>query len=275
MHVKITDDIDLNKICDSGQCFRVKELRPGLFRFISGDRLLYLRRIEEHIEENEFEADTDEELWVSFWRIYFDLDRNYAGVRAAVPPDDLYLTEAVEFGRGIRILRQDPWEMLITFILSQRKNIPAIRSAVETLCSRYGRPVASSYETVYSFPSPKALSVLSEDELRGCGLGYRAPYVADAARRVTEGSLNLDRLGLLPDRELLETLQSVRGVGLKVANCVCLFAYGRTGMAPVDTWIQRVIAEKYSGVSPFPGYGGNAGIMQQYMFYHALRHKGD
>ncbi|MDE6166901.1 MAG: DNA-3-methyladenine glycosylase 2 family protein [Acetatifactor sp.] len=269
MHIRITDDFDLKKISDSGQCFRVKELPGNIFRFICGNHILYL----EQTGECEYLADTTPQAWESLWKSYFDLERNYGQIRGAINSEDTYLTEAAECGKGIRILRQDPWEMLVTFIISQRKNIPAIRSAVEILCRRYGQELRSSRETLYAFPSPQALAALSQSQLRDCGLGYRAPYVADAARQAASKELDLQLLTDLPDEALLERLEAVKGVGIKVASCISLFAYGRTGIAPVDTWIRRVIQERYQGRDPFPGYGPAAGILQQYMFYHALFHK--
>lgn len=271
MYIRITDDFDLKKIADSGQCFRAKELPGHIFRFICRENVLYV----EQTGEDTYRADTTPKAWESLWKSYFDLERNYAQIRRGIASGDTYLTEAAECGKGIRILRQDPWEMLVTFIISQRKNIPAIRSAVEVLCERYGEKIPASHESLYAFPSPQALAAVSESQLRDCGLGYRAPYVADAARQASGGELDLQLLWNLPDQELLESLEAVKGVGIKVASCIGLFAYGRTQIAPVDTWIRRVIQERYQGLDPFPRYGSAAGILQQYMFYHALYHKKD
>ena len=271
MHIRVTDDLDLKKIADSGQCFRVKELPDEIFRFICGNNILYLKQT----GDCEYLAETTPQAWESLWKFYFDLERNYAQIRGGIASGDAYLTEAAECGKGIRILRQDPWEMLVTFIISQRKNIPAIRSAVEVLCERYGQQLHTSRETLYAFPSPRSLAALSQSQLRDCGLGYRAPYVADAARQAASGELDFQLLADLPDAALLERLKAVKCVGIKVASCICLFAYGRTGIAPVDTWIRRVIQERYQGRDPFPQYGSAAGILQQYMFYHALFHKHD
>ena len=176
-------------------------------------------------------------------------------------------------GAGIRILRQDAWEMLVTFIISQRKNIPAIQACVETLCTRYGAPLLQSGGNVlYAFPTAQALAAAGEQALRDCALGYRAPYVLAAAQAVAAGTLDLAALETLPDARLLEALMQQHGVGIKVANCVALFAYGRMECAPVDVWIQRVIDQHYAGQNPFPAYG-NAGILQQWMFYFARSEK--
>ena len=175
----------------------------------------------------------------------------------------------MRFGTGIRILKQDPWEMLISFILSQRKSIPAIRQCVETLAARYGHRIETPYETVYSFPSAKELTSADENALRECKLGYRAPYIADV---VTSGRAGeLAGMAELDDTALLEALQSFKGVGIKVANCVALFAYGRIRLVPVDTWIQKVIAARDDRM--FRENPEVAGIVQQYVFYYALKNK--
>ncbi|MBQ9990470.1 MAG: DNA-3-methyladenine glycosylase 2 family protein [Lachnospiraceae bacterium] len=271
MIVQITDDFDLQKIADSGQCFRVKAFDDGTYRFITGDQILYIKQAE---SEN-YEISCNEADWNRIWYPYFDLDRSYREVRGRIGPRDKYMLAAAENGLGIRILRQDPWEMLITFIISQQKTIPAIKSAVETLAVNYGTQLKTDREELYSFPSPQQLSGITEEILREYKLGYRAPYVLDAVNQAASGRLNLYALASLSDKKLFEALKQVNGVGEKVSNCICLFAYGRTRLAPVDTWIKKVIEQKYKGKNPFPKYKDGAGIMQQYIFYYAQTHKGE
>ena len=268
MTVTIPDDFDLQKIAASGQAFRIAQTPQG-WRFLAGDKLLYLQPG----SGDTYTASCTPEEWQSFWHRYFDLNRNYAAIRAAVPKQDAYLCAAARAGAGIRILRQDAWEMLVTFIISQRKNIPAIQACVETLCTRYGAPLLQPGGNVlYAFPTAQALAAAGEQALRDCALGYRAPYVLAAAQAVAAGTLDLAALETLPDARLLEALMQQHGVGIKVANCVALFAYGRMECAPVDVWIQRVIDQHYAGQNPFPAYG-NAGILQQWMFYFTRSEK--
>ena len=165
--------------------------------------------------------------------------------------------------------------MLVTFILSQRKSIPAIQSSVETLAARYGRDLAADGSHLFGFPTAARLARTSEEELRACRLGYRAPYVLDAARQVAEGTLDLAALRGCPNTQLLQALQRVKGVGEKVAACIGLFAYGHLALAPIDTWIRKIIDQVYGGADPFPAYGETAGILQQFAFYYALKHKAD
>lgn len=158
--------------------------------------------------------------------------------------------------------------MLITFILSQRKSIPAIRTGVELLAERFGQVVDTGTERVSLFPSPAQLAAAAESDLRDCGLGYRTRYIQHAAQAVASGALDLKSLALLPDETLLAKLMEMDGVGKKVANCVALFGYGRTALAPIDVWIARLIQEDFDGQDPFPQYGAEAGILQQYFFYY-------
>ena len=267
MIVQIEDDLDLSKIAESGQCFRAVST-AGRFRFITGEKVLYI----EPLGEGRYAAECSEGEWRQVWEPYFDLPRNYAAVRQSVS-GDAFLQAAAASGQGVRVLRQDPWEMLVTLIISQRKSIPAIQKAVEALCTTFGAPLQTAHETLCSFPAPQALEAAGTDGLKSCGLGYRVPYVQDAARQVCSGALDLAGLAGKDDEELLTELKKVRGVGDKVANCVMLFAYGRTARVPVDVWIQRIIRERYAGKDPFVPYGQNAGIMQQYAFYYVQHHK--
>ena len=157
----------------------------------------------------------------------------------------------------------------ITFIISQRKSIPAIRSAVEALAKAAGKPVKTPYEIIYTFPMPKELSKLSLEELKSCSLGYRAPYIYDTVKAAVKTPGIMKKIGTLDDEDLLKALMDFPGVGIKVAGCTALFGYGRTSFAPVDVWISRVIDTFYQGENPFPSFGENAGILQQYLFFYA------
>ena len=269
MELTISDDFSLPKIAESGQCFRIRRFGDGTYRFITEGSVLYIRKM----SPCRFEADCAPEEWDAVWSPYFDLGRNYAEIRAFIPESDTYMRQAAEAGRGIRILRQSPWETLVAFIISQRKSIPAIQGAVELLSERYGEALTTQRETVRVFPHPEQMTTADAEALAACKLGYRTPYVLDAIGRASAGALDLTEIAVCGDAELLERLKTVNGVGNKIANCVALFAYGRTALAPVDTWISKVIRSEYGGVNPFPAYGDAAGIMQQYVFYHALKHK--
>lgn len=264
MRVKIKDDFDLDKIIDSGQCFRGKRFQKGTYRFMFGDCVLYLNRETPGV----YSVSCDENEWDIIWSPFFDLKRSYSKIVVSESGKNAFVDEAIAYGRGLRILRQDPWEMLITFIISQRKSIPAIIKSIEALSNRFGHDVITEYETIKAFPSPEEMNAATEEELATCGLGYRVKYIFDAIHQVNAGHLNFQSIANLSDERLLEELQRIYGVGKKVANCIALFAYGRTSCVPVDVWILRAIENECNGVSPFSLYGNNAGIIQQYVFYY-------
>ena len=259
-------EFDIRKIAESGQCFRIKCVEPAngsapaKWLALAKDRLL-----EAAASEKELRLDCSNEEYEGFWASYFDAQTDYAAIRAMISAEDAFLTEAAACSRGIRILRQDPWEMLITFIISQRKNIPAITSCVEKLCRNFGSRLERG---LYAFPTTEQLAAAPHEALCGCSLGYREPYIEETARRAAAGEIDLNKMELLGDEELLEELMSIKGVGIKVANCVSLFGFHRTAAFPIDVWIRRVIDEVYGGSFDPSVYGSAAGVIQQFMFYY-------
>ena len=264
-HIISCLNLNLAQIAASGQCFRMLPVpeKPGIWSLISGTHYLEISGTPDG-----FFFDCPDEA-LPFWKQYFDLGTDYGSFIASIRADDAYLAAAADAGSGIRILRQDPWETLITFIISQRKSIPAIRSAVEALAKAAGKPVKTPYEIIYTFPTPKELSKLSLEELKSCSLGYRAPYIYDTVKAAVKTPGIMKKIGTLDDEDLLQALMDFPGVGIKVAGCTALFGYGRTSFAPVDVWISRVIDTFYQGENPFPSFGENAGILQQYLFFYA------
>ena len=266
------ETLDIRKIADSGQTFRMTpdeaasdELEEQTYRCIAGDRIC-LAGAGRVICPAQDDA---------FWKDYFDIGTSYESFIGSIDADDAYLNSAAEYGRGIRILRQDPWEMLITFIISQRRSIPSIKTCVEALCKRFGRQVKTElggriYE-YFAFPAPEDLAAAPLDELACCSLGYRTEYVYLASRGVSDGSVDLQAMKELSDEELLSALTALRGVGPKVANCVSLFGFYRIGAFPIDVWIDRVLKEHYPEGFPMDRYKGFAGVMQQYMFFAARK----
>ena len=168
----IHDDLDIKKIAESGQTFRWVRV-SDTYRVLSSDKCLYIT----DLGNDNYEFDCTEEEFESYWKYYLDLDENYSAIRGRIDREsDPYLYEASESGRGIRILRQDPWEMLISFIISQNKNIPAIMSSIEKLCELCGEEMTDSHGEIYhAFPTPEALATVPEEALRSCSLGCRCP----------------------------------------------------------------------------------------------------
>ena len=264
------DNFSLKEICQSGQCFRMKEINENTYDLIAGDK--YLKINQEGTIVNFYCSDVE---FLCYWVPYFDLDADYGRYIEAVNPRDKYLCQAAEAGSGIRILQQDLWEMIITFLISQQNNISRIRGCIERLCQRYGRHLTAEDGTeFFSFPEPEELLVATEEELRSLGMGYRARYLVETTRSICQGEISLEKIRKMKyyghaRKELLK----LSGVGEKVADCICLFALHHMDAFPVDTHIRQVLEEHYKRGFPNRRYRGMRGIMQQYIFYYELTNK--
>ena len=253
---------DLPLTAASGQSFRFVQRDGGAYSLIAKGHQVTIHQT----GRDRFDFSCTPEEFASLWHDYFDLDTDYSTILNLVPPDGSYLHRAVLYAGGIRILRQEPFETLISFIISQRKNIPAIQFCVNQLCSRFGEAIG---ENAFAFPAPEALAGASMEELAGCSLGYRAKYIQQTARMIASAQVGLDSLHPLPDDELQAALTGFPGVGEKVAACVMLFAYRRMDAFPVDVWIKRVLQTEYPDGFPFGLYKGSAGMLQQMLFCYA------
>ena len=264
MNLKIEDDFDLYRIADSGQCFRWEDLSGGVFRVLNGAYCLYV----ESLGNKEYSFSCGDDEFKTVWWDYFDLSENYAGIRTRIDQEeDPFLWRAAQQEQGIRILRQDPWEMLITFIISQNKNIPAIRRSVEMICECCGEEKLDCRGKAYhAFPDPVSLAALGEKELKDCRLGYRWSYVHEAAEAVAAGNLSLEGLRNVNEEATIRDLMALKGVGIKVASCVSLFGLHHVDAFPQDVWVKRVIENEYPQGYPFERYSPYNGIYQQYMF---------
>lgn len=257
---------DLEKISNSGQCFRL--VRRGEERFALTAMGRYLE-MEQRGTEVCFYCDRKE--FQDIWETYFDLKADYERIEKCVDPDDAYLSRAVQCASGVRILRQEFWETVVSFIISQQNHIPRIRKCVETLCRSYGEQRVNLWgETYYTFPGPERLAKVSEEELRGCNLGYRAKYIRKSAEMVVAEVVDLREIADMEYRAAKAELMKLCGVGTKVAECICLFALHHIEAFPVDTHIQDMLRENYPNGFPFERYHGFAGVMQQYAFYYEL-----
>ncbi len=264
MKITINDDFDLQKIANCGQCFRAKEISNGIYRFITGANVIYIKKL----HENTFDVSCDDYQWNNIWENYFDIATDYKSIRNNISKLNDYFKKVSDVGQGIRILKQDFFETLISFIISQRKSIPSIMSSVERIAEKFGKPINTIYETVYTFPTFEQMQSSSVLSLSNCGLGYRAEYIRDAIEKIYEGIIDLDDLKTKKDDDLIDELKKIRGVGDKVANCVALFAYHRVDRVPIDVWIARAIDEDFNGHNYFADIARNAGIAQQYVFYY-------
>lgn len=245
---------------DGGQAFRWREQADGSWEGVAGGRYARLTRQGDDILL--FAAERD----LPFWREYFDLERDYAALRKRFQRNPT-LRKALDCCPGVRVLRQQPWETLCTFILSANNNIPRIKGIVERLCQGWGGPVEGT--ALRAFPGPERLAGLSAAELAPLRAGWRTEYILDAARMAAEGRLDLEKINAMPTQEALETLQTVKGVGPKVARCVLLFGYGRTECVPMDVWMKRVMAEYYP--RGFPKYLQDCGGIAQQVLFSYIR----
>jgi len=273
------EDMDLAQIAKSGQCFRMNELKgtpdeggPFQYEIIATNKIL---RVGKDNCSNEFVFDCEKKEFDDYWRHYFDLETDYGKIKALADPNDSFMCNAIIFGSGIRILNQDIWEMIVTFLISQQNNIPRIRKCVENICQKYGEVITTTTTTKYAFPTPRALAFLDEDALMDCNLGYRSKYVVRAAREVENGTLDTYALMEMDYEAARKRLLEVYGIGKKVADCICLFALHHVDAFPIDTHIKQILDREYSGEFPFERYSGFAGIIQQYIFYYELNHNLD
>lgn len=261
-----TENFDPAQILRSGQCFRMKEESEGLYSVIAGQRYLTLER-----QGAECVFHCDETEFYDFWEQYFDLKENYASYIERIAPEDVYLKNAADFGKGIRILHQDLWEMIVSFLISQQNNIVRIRRCIENICVHYGEKLTNIHgSTFHAFPTPEALAGLEENALMACNLGYRSKYVVRTARSVAEGKCDLDYIGKASYKEAREGLLQLFGVGEKVADCICLFGLHKLEAFPVDTHIRQALQKHYEKGFPMDYYKGVQGVMQQYIFYYEL-----
>jgi len=255
-------DFDLKKTFECGQCFRWEADEDRAYTGIAFGRAARLRCCGETVYISGTMGDFE-----TIWRKYFDLDRDYTKIRQQLCIDD-FMQKATAFGAGIRLLCQDRWEALCSFIISQNNNIPRIKSIISSLCREFGDEVIFDDRQLYTFPSAERLAAVDADSLAELRCGYRAGYIIDAAKAVNNGTVNLDELaGCTPDNARA-ALKKLHGVGDKVADCVMLYGLHKLDAFPVDVWMKRAVASHYGPDFDSRVFSPYAGIAQQYIFYY-------
>lgn len=256
---KFDDDFDIRKIANSGQCFRFKEKEKGTFENVAMGRIIRIKQVDAH----SLDFDCSVEEFENIWSKYFDLRTNYENIRELTSGDP-FLCACADKGAGIRILRQDAFETFISFIISQRKSIPAIKTSIERLSEACGERIDTTH---YAFPTALTIQSCDDDLLASCGLGYRLSYIKNAASTFLSDSALPTLLNELPDELLFEKLKTFNGVGDKVASCTALFGFHRLDFFPKDVWIKRALESKYPNGFNYEKYAPYNGVIQQYIFF--------
>ncbi len=265
----IAEDVSLFSLEDTlncGQCFRWKKAADGFWEGISRGKYCKIKQDGGRLVFSGSSLGDVKEFWI----LYFGLDEDYSYLHRLFSKDN-YLRRAVEFAPGIRLARQDPWETLCTFIVSQNNNIPRIKKIIESLCRLFGKPLAPG---VYSFPDAEMLARLAQEDLAPLRCGFRWRYLLDAAKKVACNEIDLLNLGKTDTDDARKTLMTICGVGPKVANCVLLYGFHKTEVVPMDVWMKRVAAKIYPDGFP-QEFAPWMGIAQQYLFHYARHHGED
>lgn len=264
---KIKKTFSIEKIADSGQIFRFYKIDDKTYDLFHVDKRLRI-----NIEDKYYILNCDKDTYESIYKKFFDLiksNNTYSYIENTLSKKDKFLKCCVLEGAGLRILNQDPYEMLISFIISQRKSIKAIQTSIEKLCKLCGKKKKDKFGWYYAFPNP--VEILSKsNQLYTCSLGYRVGYVIDACEKIIAKEIDLycKSTQKLSDEDLISYFMKVKGVGIKVASCVVLFSYHRFSICPIDVWIKRVLDKYYKGEIPLK-YKEYAGLIQQYWFIYA------
>lgn len=255
-----------------GQAFRWKEvpLEDGslCWEGVAGGKLLRLQKVRENNQERLLFFCSQQDF-DSFWKTYFDLDADYGKKRAELSALSPVLRQAASFAPGICILRQEPWEALCSFLISQNNNIPRIQGIISRLCHLLGKPIADSGR--FTFPAPEKLAACTVEDLSPLRAGFRAKYLIDAAKKVTDGEIDLQKIARSPAETSRSELQKILGVGPKVAECTLLYGFHKTECFPMDVWMKRAMSELLPGYAP-EDFGENAGLAQQYIFHYSRMH---
>lgn len=248
-----------------GQAFRWKEKEDGSFHAVVKNKIIDAEQKDNKIIFKNVGDEETKELIES----YFDLKRDYKKICSELSADESF-RRAYEEYEGIRILRQDSWEALCSFIISQNNNIPRITGIIDRFCKQFGEKLN---EEDYTFPSYEKLKGIKADDLSSLRAGFRAKYIADAVEKLNSGEVSLKKTEKLPIEQARQELCKIKGVGAKVAECTLLYGFGKMEAFPVDVWVKRIMEEMYpSGLPEI--FKGNEGIAQQYLFHWRRNQKG-
>lgn len=285
--IKGVKNFNIKQVLECGQCFRWERITDNNYIVVAKRRVIeVIQNDDEVIIEN-----TNMEDFNNIWIDYFDLNRDYSSIKEELSKDEL-LKKSVEFGYGIRILNQDPFEMLISFIISARNSIPSIKKTVNKISEKWGDEIEYKGKTYYAFPTPKQLKDATLEEIQDTGASFRSKYIISTIKNVNDAiearsnskltddliKYDLEHIKSLSSDECHIALQNFMGVGAKVADCIMLFSMGKHSAFPVDVWVKRAMIHFYLApdvslakirVFGREKFGELSGMAQQYLFYYA------
>lgn len=273
--LKIKNNFDLKNTITCGQIFRYEEVENGYIVIIK-DRVIKL------IEDNNYILVTSnkEEGLKEIIYDYFDLNRDYINIENEILKKDKKLEDALIFSRGLKMIHQEPFETLISYVISQNNRVPSIAKALNNIAFKYGEKVIFENKEYYLFPSYIDLKKVTENEYRECKVGFRDKYLYEIVKCVNEGSLDLDSIYTMNSDDSLKYLMSFKGIGNKVASCILLFAYQKFDVYPIDTWVKKFMKEDYNIEGEknikeftFSTYKEYSGLAIQYMFNYKRNKK--
>lgn len=279
--IKRVKNFNIRQIVECGQCFRWEKVEENNYIGIAYGKVV------EVLQEGDSVTilNTNEEDFKTIWKGYFDLDKDYEKVKKELSKDEI-LSKSVEYGYGIRILNQEPFEILISFIISARNSIPSISKTIKKISEKWGEPIEYKGNTYYTFPSAKKLDGVTVDEIRETGASFRSKYIVDTIQKINQSEENkefdLEYIKSLNADECHIALQKFKGVGAKVADCIMLFSMNKTSAFPVDVWVKRAMIHFYNAeegslnkirIFARNKFGELSGFAQQYLFFYARENK--
>lgn len=274
IRIKNLENFDPEHIFECGQAFRWERQEDGSYTVVAFNRVINVSLDHEDVIIKNTNLEDFENIWIE----YFDLNSDYKSMQETFNKDPI-MKEAIAYGYGIRILKQDPFETTISFIISANNRIPQIKKSIELICKNYGKSI-DYYEgkEYFSFPSPEDLAQVEVSELREiCRVGFRDQRIVDVSKMVASGEIDLNVLATKDREDIKNILIDLPGIGPKIADCITLFAYSKKDSFPVDVWIKRVMEYLYFkedvnknklGMLSREKFGAYAGLAQQYLFYY-------
>ena len=275
--IKDIENFELDHIFECGQCFRWNKQSDGNYIGVAYGTVIEVEKKDTQVKIYNINKEEFNKIWCD----YFDLKRDYTVIKEEFQMDPL-LKKAVDFGYGIRLLQQEPFELTMSFIISSNNRIPMIKRAINNLSKKWGKAIEYKGETYYTFPTAADLAEASIEDIQSCGLGFRSKYVKDTAHRIYTGEVNLEFIKSAEDDICHEELKKLSGIGPKVSDCIMLFSMQKYSAFPVDVWVKRAMQFFYLApdvslpkirIFARDKFGNLAGFAQQYLFYYARENK--